>query len=393
MKETILVFDDEEDMLENMSRILERAGYRCVVSKNPSVLPRLLHEEEPDLVLTDFKMPQKNGFEILQDVKAVKPHVAVIVFTAYADVQSAVSAIKAGASDYVGKPFSSETLLLTIDKALREKRLKEENLKLRQKLGQLYGLDKVIGTSRRLRSVLEIVRKVAGVNANILITGDSGTGKELIARVLHMNSLRKDGPFVPVDCASLPEHLLESEIFGHEKGAFTDAHGQRPGFFEYAHGGTVFLDEIGDMPMNLQVKLLRVLQERHVRRLGSNRLIPVDIRIVAATNKDLKQAVERKIFREELYFRLNVIPIDLPLLKEREGDISLLAKHFFNHFAQANKKKIKGLSPATLAVLESYGWPGNVRELQNAIERAVALAEGEWIEPGDMPEAIRSRQR
>lgn len=393
MKETILVIDDEEDMLENCSRVLTQEGYRCVALSNPSKLGPVLEEEGPSLVLTDLRMPGKEGLEVLREVKSSQPNVPVILFTAFATVETAVRAIKEGALDYIPKPFSNEQLLMAVEKALREKRLREENLSLRQKLGILYGLDKIVGTSPRLRKVLELVKKIASTDANVLVLGESGTGKELIARVLHMNSRRKDGPFVPVDCASLPEHLLESELFGHEKGAFTDAYSSRPGIFEYAQGGTIFLDEIGDMPLSLQAKLFRVLQERQVRRLGANRLTPVDVRVVSATNKDLKSEVEARRFREELYFRLNVIALEIPPLKEREGDVPLLAKHFAEHFSRSNHRKISGISSKAMQILESYGWPGNVRELQNAIERAVVLAEGGMIEARDLPDSIRGSIR
>lgn len=388
MRETILVIDDESDMLENCERVLGREGYCCVALKSAEGLTEILKKESPDLVLTDLKMPGKDGMEVLREVKAAYPDVAVLLFTAFATVETAVAAIKEGAHDYIPKPFSNDQLLIAIDKALRERRLKKENIELRQKLGLLYGLDKIVGTSPKLRGVLELVKKVAPTEANILIVGESGTGKELIARVIHLNSKRKDGPFVPVDCASLPEHLLESELFGHEKGAFTDAHGARPGIFEYANGGTIFLDEIGDMPLSLQAKLFRVLQERQVRRLGANRLTPVDVRIISATNKDLKKEVEAKRFREELYFRLNVITLQLPPLREREGDVALLAKHFLSRFGAAADKKIRSISPRAMKALEGYLWSGNVRELQNIIERAVTLAETDAIVEADLPESL-----
>ncbi|MBI4063882.1 MAG: sigma-54-dependent Fis family transcriptional regulator [Elusimicrobia bacterium] len=388
MKETILIVDDEADMLENVRRVLERQGYRCVTLDEPSRFSQVFAEESPALVLTDLKMPGKDGLEILKEAKAANPDAFVILITAFATVETAVAAIREGALDYLAKPFSNDQLLMAVEKAFREKRLKEENLKLRQKLGVLYGMEKIMGTSSPLRRVLELVRKIASTDTNILITGESGTGKEMIARVIHMNSRRKDGPFVPVDCASLPENLLESELFGHEKGAFTDALTQRPGLFEYAQGGTIFLDEIGDMPLSLQAKLFRVLQERQVRRLGGNRMIGVDVRVVSATNKDLAKEVESKRFREELFFRLNVINIELPPLRSREGDVPLLARHFLEQFNRSNHKKIRGIAAQAVKILEGYAWPGNVRELQNVIERAVALAEGDFVQPEDLPASL-----
>ena len=364
MKETVLVVDDEADMLENCSRVLGRAGYRCVTLNEPAYLAARLIEDPPLLVLTDFRMPGKDGIEVLKEVHSFSKEIPVILFTAFASVETAVSAIKEGAFDYIPKPFSNEHLLMVVEKALREKKLREENIRLRQKLGILYGVDKIVGTSVPVRQVLETVKKVASTEANILVQGETGTGKELIARVLHMNSRRKDGPFVPVDCASLPEHLLESELFGHEKGAFTDAYAAKPGIFEYADGGTIFLDEIGDMPAALQAKLLRALQERQVRRLGSNRLVSFDVRVIAATNKNLAQEAEAKRFRMELYYRINVITIEIPPLRSREGDVVLLAKHFLEHFARSNQRRITGLAVEAVKTLEGYRWPGNVRELQ-----------------------------
>ncbi|MBI4669250.1 MAG: sigma-54-dependent Fis family transcriptional regulator [Elusimicrobia bacterium] len=389
MKETILVIDDEIDMLENCRRVISRAGYQCLTLNQPERLAPLLQNSPPHLVLTDLKMPGKDGLEVLREVKEFDAGVPVVLFTAFATVETAVLAIKEGAFDYLAKPFSNDQLLIVIEKALREKRLQEENLRLRQKLGVLYGLEKIIGTSQKLRQVLEVVKKVAPTDANVLVHGESGTGKELIARVTHMNSRRKDGPFIPVDCVSLPENLLESELFGHERGAFTDAHAAKPGIFECAHGGSIFLDEIGDMPAALQAKLLRALQERQVRRLGSNRLVSFDVRVIAATNKDLTKEVEAGRFRLELFYRLNVVTLELPPLREREGDAALLAKHFLEQFSKANQKKVTAISSEAMQMLESYHWPGNIRELQNIIERAVALAESEVILPADLPAPLR----
>ncbi|MBI2069637.1 MAG: sigma-54-dependent Fis family transcriptional regulator [Elusimicrobia bacterium] len=391
MKERILVIDDEREMLENIERVLRRADYHVATLSNPLHLEEALRKHSPHLVLTDLKMPGKDGLAVLDEIAKTLPATPVIMLTAFATFESAVAAMKKGAVDYIPKPFTNEQLMVVIEKALRERRLREENLSLRQKLGTLYGLDNFVGNSPRIRQALELVRKVASTEANILIQGESGTGKELIARILHMNSRRKDGPFVPVDCASLPQELLESELFGHEKGAFTDATASRPGIFEYANGGTIFLDEIGDMPLALQVKLLRVLQERQVRHLGSNRLIHVDVRVISATNRNLKAAVEEKAFREELFYRLNVIAVDLPPLRMREGDVALLARHFLSQFAKSSPRLIRGFSASALQMLEGYFWPGNVRELQNVIERAVALADGEFIEPNDLPESLRGR--
>lgn len=390
-KEIILVIDDEVEILENCRRILEHSGYRCFTASNPESYLDIYRSAKPDLVITDLKMPGKDGLEILREVKSIDPQVFIILFTAFATWETAVSAIKDGAFDYIAKPFTTEQLLAVIDKAFREKRLLEENQKLKQELGLAFGFDKLIGVSPQLKSVLEIVRKIATTEANILIQGESGTGKELIARAIHRNSSRgqSGGRFVPVDCASIPENLLESELFGHEKGAFTDAQSSKSGLLEYADGGTIFFDEIGEMPFSLQAKLLRVLQEKQFRRIGSNRLITVDIRILAATNRDLIKEVKEKRFREDLYYRLNVIHIQMPPLRERDGDIALLVHHFFHEFTESNNRGIKGIAPDTLKTLELYSWPGNVRELENVIERAISLADSDMIRLQDLPPHIR----
>lgn len=390
MKETILVIDDELEILENCRRILQHNGYRCITLMDPDQALEQLTSEKPDLVVTDLKMPEKDGIAVLREVKSVNSKIPVILFTAFATWESAVSAIKEGAFDYIAKPFSAEQLLLTIDKAFREKRLIEENQRLRQELGAVFGFEKLVGTSPQLKAIIEMVKKIAPTEANVLIQGESGTGKELIARAIHKNSLRGQGGgrFVPVDCASLPENLLESELFGHEKGAFTDAQSSRPGLLEFADGGTIFFDEIGEMPLLLQAKMLRVLQEKQFRRLGSNRLITSDFRIVAATNRDLMKEVKEKRFREDLFYRLNVIHIQVPPLRERAGDIELLAWHFLRHYKQLNNRDLDGFSGAALQKLKQYPWPGNVRELENIIERAVSLSNSKTLQVEDLSDDI-----
>ncbi len=392
MKETILIIDDEQELLENCVRILEHAGFKCVSSSDPLAALELFHRHKPDLILTDLKMPAKDGLEILREVRALDSAIPIILFTAFATWETAVTAIKDGASDYLAKPISKDQLLVIVEKSLREKRLREENTKLKQELGLSFGFDKLIGASPQIKKVLEIVKKIAPTEANVLVEGESGTGKELIARAVHRNSRRGQagGRFVPVDCASLPEHLLEAELFGHEKGAFTDAQFARPGLFEFADGGTIFLDEIGEMSLPLQAKLLRVLQEKQFRRLGSNRLITVDFRLVSATNRNLKKEIEAHRFREDLYYRLNVIAIGIPPLRDRDGDIELLANYFLREFSNKNNLRIRGISPFVIKILKGVLWPGNVRELENVMEHSVSLASSDIIQVGDLPEYLRA---
>lgn len=387
----ILVVDDEPDMVETVARILTHLGHESVTATEGGAALELLERERPDLVLTDLRMPGMDGLALLKEVKRIDPEAPVVLFTAHATIQTAVEAIKAGAFDYIAKPFTADQLQVVIERALTQRRLQEENRRLKEQLQESYRFENIIGRSLPMLQVFEVVRKVARSEANILIVGESGTGKELVARSIHVNSARAAKPFIPVDCASLPENLLESELFGHEKGAFTGAHMTRPGLFEYGNGGTVFLDEVGDLGGNLQAKLLRVLQERQIRRVGSNKFISVDVRVISATNRDLAEAVKRAEFREDLFYRLNVISIPLPPLRERKGDIPLIAHHYLRKYVASSGKRITGISPEVLALLEAHSWPGNVRELQNVIERAVVLAEKQILLPEDLPEHIRTR--
>jgi two-component system response regulator AtoC len=338
-------------------------------------------------------MPGMDGLEVLRAIRGVDPEALVILFTAFGTVESAVEAVKEGAFDYIAKPFSADQLRLMIERALTQRRLLEENRRLRQQLTETYRFENIVGRSRQMMQVFDLIKKVAASEANILILGESGTGKELIARCIHANSPRAARAFVPVDCASLPEHLLESELFGHEKGAFTGAVAMRRGLFEEADSGTSFLDEVGDIPLPLQSKLLRVLQERQVRRVGGNRFLDVDVRLISATHQDLAQMVEGGRFREDLYYRLNVIPLPLPPLRDRPGDIPLLAYHFLRRYAAQSGKAVQGIAPAALELLEAYPWPGNVRELQNVLERAVVLAEGETVTASELPATLRLPQK
>ncbi|HSB35157.1 MAG TPA: sigma-54 dependent transcriptional regulator [Nitrospirota bacterium] len=383
----ILVVDDEEEMIQNYSRIIRKLGYECIAERDSTAVAERVKQSKPDLILTDLRMPVKSGFDILTEARDVTPYVPVILVTAYADIPTAVEAVKRGAFDFIAKPFSSDQLAMAIDRAFRQKSLSDENRRLKEQL-RTASLCELVGKSPAILEVEEVIRRVAETDANVLITGESGTGKELVAKAIHARSLRKAGPFIPVDCAALPENLLESELFGYEKGAFTGAATGRQGLFETANRGTLFLDEIGEVPVTMQVKLLRALQERQIRRLGSNTLSRIDVRVLSATNRNLQKSVAERMFREDLFFRLNVIHIHVPPLRERKGDISLLSSHFLNVFSASHRKQINSISPEAMEVLEQYRWPGNIRELQNTIERAVVLSSGSRIEVVNLPKEI-----
>jgi DNA-binding NtrC family response regulator len=372
-------------MVDNCARILRRAGHRCLTAIDPNRALSLLESERPDLLITDLKMPEVDGLALLRRAHELDPALPVVVITAFATIESAVAAVKEGAFDYLPKTFSVDQLTLVVERALRQRRLARENQNLREQLQATFALENVIGRSPAMAQVFELVKKAARSEANILVLGESGTGKELIARAVHANSPRAAQAFVPVDCASLPEQLLESELFGHEKGAFTGAVRTKPGLMEVAGGGTLFLDEIGELPVGLQVKLLRALQERQIRRVGGTSLIDVDVRVVSATNRDLREAAVKGTFREELYYRVNVIEIRLPPLRQRAGDVRLLAHAFLKRYGQG---RVNALDDDALAALEAYGWPGNVRELQNIVERGCALAEGDTLSRRDLPDHV-----
>jgi DNA-binding NtrC family response regulator len=390
----VLIVDDEPDVVANWSRVLERDGYHCLGVTDSQHALRLLETERPDVVLTDLQMPDADGLAILRRAVELDPDVAVVVITGHGTVQSAVEAMQTGAFDYLLKPLpSNDVLRLAVQRGLARRQLLDENRRLREGLSPQVGLDKVIGKSPAIEAVFELVRKAARAEASILVQGESGTGKELIARAIHANSARAAGVFVPVDCAALPENLLESELFGHERGAFTGADRVKPGMFEVADGGTLFLDEVGELPLGLQAKLLRALQEREIRRVGGTKQIPVDVRLVAATNRDLAESVRKREFREDLFYRLNVIPIVLPPLRDRPGDVPLLAYHFLGRYGRNRERPLEGIEPEALAALEAYPWPGNIRELQNAIERACVLADGPALRLRDLGEHVRARGR
>ncbi|MBI2490705.1 MAG: sigma-54-dependent Fis family transcriptional regulator [Candidatus Rokubacteria bacterium] len=385
MAQRVLVVDDEPDMVENCARILKRAGLQCLTATDPRRALALVETERPDLLLTDVKMPGMDGMELLRRAREVDPALPVVLITAFATIESAVAAIKDGAFDYLPKNFSVEQLRVAVERGLRQRELQIENRNLRDQLQGTLGFENILGRSPAMARVFELVRKAARSEANILVLGESGTGKELIARAIHANSPRAAQPFVPVDCASLPEQLLESELFGHEKGAFTGAVKGKRGLMEVADRGTLFLDEIAEMPVVLQVKLLRARQERQLRRVGGTATIDVDARVVSATNRDLRAAVAKGQFREELYYRVNVIEIPLPPLRDRAGDVRLLAHAFLKRYGG---ERVRAFEEAALETLEAWAWPGNVRELQNVVERACALADGDRVGRQDLPDYL-----
>ncbi len=381
----ILVVDDEPAQLELVSGFLAKHGLEVLTAADGTAALERFRAEPVELILTDQKMPGLSGLDLLQAARTVNPEVAVIVMTAYGTIEHAVAAIKGGATDYLTKPLSLDELLHRIGQVHDRQRLLEENRDLREALRERHRVEGIIGESGRMQEVLSLLMRVAPSDATVLIRGESGTGKELIAKAIHYASARAAGPLVAVNCAALPENLLESELFGHEKGAFTGAQALRRGRFELAHGGSLFLDEIGDVPAHLQVKLLRVLQERAIERVGSSRPIPVDVRLLAATHRDLEARVRRGEFREDLYYRVNVVTIVVPPLRERREDIPLLLDHFLAKFARANGKTVRGLTREARDALLRYDYPGNVRELENLVERAVVLTRDEVIGAGDLP--------
>jgi two-component system response regulator HydG len=385
---TLLVADDDPGLRESLQRTLTRAGYRVVLASDGRAALERLRAGGLDLVLTDLKMPGLTGIEVLRAAKAMAPDVDVILLTAFGTVEEAVSAMKDGAYDFITKPFRGEQLLKLVTKALERRALIEQNRALQRQLEDLRGRGQVIGGSPAFRRMMTLVSQVADSSATVLIQGESGTGKELVARAIHEGSPRRAGPFVAVNCAALPETLLESELFGYEKGAFTGAAGRKEGRFEIADGGTLFLDEVADLSPVTQPKILRVLQEGEFERVGGTKTIRVDVRIVTATNQDLAQMVKDRRFREDLYYRLNVITITVPPLRERREDIRVLAQHFLRVYAAKNNRKLDGFTDEAMGRLEAYAWPGNVRELENVIERGVVLARGTLMDVGDLPEEI-----
>jgi two-component system response regulator HydG len=389
MKGAILIVDDEARMCEMLAKGLARQGFACQYRTAADEALALLESEPFDVVVTDLNMRTMNGLELCARVVANRPDLPVVVVTAFGSLETAVGAIRAGAYDFVTKPVELEALGLTLARAVERRALREEVRRLRQALGETRRFDDLIGDSAPMKNLQTLLAQVVESDASVLVTGESGTGKELVARALHRLGPRKEGAFVAINCAAMPETLLESELFGHARGAFTDARSDRAGLFVQASGGTLFLDEVGDMPLGMQAKLLRVLQERKVRPVGGDHEIPFDVRIVAATNRDLATAVTEQRFREDLYFRLNVIEIPVPPLRARGNDILALAQAFVERFAGRAGKKVAGIGTGAAERLLSYSWPGNVRELQNAIERAVTVTRFAEITVDDLPERVR----
>jgi two-component system response regulator AtoC len=382
MKHRILVVDDEEKLRRVIELQLTAAGYD--VDKAASAEEALKLAERADLVLTDLKLPGMDGLELLAAIRRQNMQAPVVVMTAFGTIEVAVQAMKTGAADFLLKPFSLDHLTAVVEKALEVRALRAENRALREELGKRYEFDNIVGRSPAMQEIFATVERVAPSRATVLLAGESGVGKDLIARAIHFHSPRRDRPFVKIDCTALPENLMESELFGYEKGAFTGANTTKPGKFEQADTGTVFLDEIGDVPASIQVKLLRILQEREFERLGSNKTRHIDVRVIAATNQDLRAALEQGTFREDLYYRLNVVPINIIPLRDRMQDIPFLAEHFLHKYAAEAGNRVQTITPAAMSKLMSYHWPGNVRELENAIERGVVMGTGETLDAADI---------
>jgi nitrogen regulation protein NR(I) len=387
--QSVLVVEDDETIQNVLKSFLEKKGFEVTLAQNGEAALDLLRTETFDLVLTDLVMPGKGGMEVLKGAAASQPDTPVIVVTGFGTVQSAVEAMRAGAFDYLTKPFNLEELMIVLNKALSVSKLQKENVMLKMQLKKKYVFKGIIGDSPSMQAVYELIEKIADTDSTVLITGESGTGKELVARTIHYNNTRRaHGPFVALNCAAIPKDLLASELFGHEKGAFTGAIAARPGRFELAQGGTLFLDEVGELDPALQVKLLRVLQEREFQRVGGVKTIKVDVRILAATNADLDKATKEGTFREDLFYRLNVIPLHLPPLRSRPEDIALLTAHFVREFSQKRKREPLIFAPETADCLMKYRWPGNVRELENLIERLSILVNGRAVQVPDLPEKL-----
>jgi DNA-binding NtrC family response regulator len=388
-KSSILLIDDDDSLRRVMEFSLTEAGHKVRTAASGEDGLRLLEKDAFDAVITDITMPGMSGMEVLAKVRQRDAHIPVIVITAYGTIESAVEAMKQGAFDYITKPVSRDELRLTLEKAIRMRRLEKENVELRAEVTDRYRFESIIGSSEKMKEVLDLAGRVAVSDASLLITGESGTGKELLAKGVHFNSRRAEGSFIAVNCAAIPDSLIESELFGHVRGAFTGAVKDKEGKFELADGGTLFLDEIGDLRIDLQAKILRALQEREVDRVGGGKPVSVDVRVIAATNKDIERAVKEGVFREDLYYRLNVITLFIPPLRERKEDIPLLASHFLKKF---NKDADVRLDAGALSVLTAYGWPGNVRELENVIERASVLKRGALITRDELPEKLKKEK-
>ena len=385
----VLIVDDEKSMRDLLSIALEKAGYDVTPADGGEAAIEAIRKDSFEAIITDLRMPKVDGLQVLRAARDLSPETAVIVVTAVATTETAVEAMKLGAYDYITKPFKLDEVNLIVQNGLERKRLRDENLYLRRQLETQYRFENIIGKSARIIEVFDTIRKIADSPATAMITGESGTGKELVARAIHFNSQRRDKPFVSVNCGAIPEGLMESELFGHIKGSFTGAVANKIGLFAAAEGGTLFLDEITEIPPLLQVKLVRAIQMREVRRVGDTKDIKTDVRLIAASNRDLETAVREGVMREDLFYRLNVIPINLPPLRERHEDIPLLVAHFIQRFSKDLGKDVRGVTPEAMAILERHHWPGNIRELENAVERSIVLGSGEMVSAESLPESVR----
>lgn len=389
MKPKILIVDDEPDICKALEFLLKREDYNVSASNTGEDAIEKIKNDSFDIVITDLKMGKVDGMQVLEKIKETSPDTAVIMMTAFASVESAVEAMKKGATDYIVKPFHNEEIKLTVKRVLEQKNIIRENIALKQQVSQYMACRDFVANSESMLKIVETLEKVIPTKSNILLLGESGSGKGLLAEMIHCNSPRRDKPFISINCSAIPEGLLESELFGYKKGAFTGAVSDKLGLIPLAHQGTFFLDEIGDMPLNLQAKLLKILETGEVYPLGDTKPKVVDIRLISATNADIENKIKEGKFREDLYWRLNVIEIKIPSLRERKDDIDMLSRHFINKFSAEHKKNIKGLDKQAFPLLLEYSWPGNVRELSNVIERAVVLSEGSYITAGDLPEKLR----
>jgi len=384
----ILVIDDDLEMCGLLSDVLKGEGFSVLAIGESLEASKVLKKEEFDVIVTDLKMKGLKGLDLLEEAKKVAPLTPVIIITAFGTIESAIQAMKMGAYDYITKPFQMDEIVLTVKKALENRLLKKEVVRLKKEVESRYHFHQLIGKSPSMQKIYDLIQRISDSSGNVLITGESGTGKELVAKAIHYNGVRKEGPFVAVNCAAIPETLLESELFGYKRGAFTDAKTDKKGLISGATEGTLFLDEITEMPPTLQAKLLRVIEEREVRPLGDTNAHPIDVRIVSASNRDIRSLIREGRFREDLYYRLKVIDIELPPLRERKEDIPLLVQHFTGKFSDETKKKISGVSEDALKLLVNYSWPGNVRELENVIQRAITLTQYETILPDDLPSSM-----
>ena len=388
---TILVADDDDSLRRVLEFQLQEAGYSVLTAENGANAFEIFSDGEIECLITDWRMPRMSGLELLHRANALNSEIPVVVITAFGDVETAVEAMRGGAFDFITKPFNREVILLTVEKALRYGTVMAENRRLRRVVHESFQIENVVGTSRAMRNLFQVVERVAKTDATVLIEGESGTGKELIAKGIHFSGGRRDNPFVALNCAAIPETLIEAELFGYKKGAFTGAIAESKGKFEEASGGTLFLDEISAMPLAAQPRLLRVLQEQEITRLGENTARKIDVRIIAATNEDLRERVSQNEFREDLYYRLAVVPISMPALRERSEDIPLLVEHFLQKAAAKHRRGVPKIEREVFSVFYSHAWPGNVRELENTIERMVILADGETLTMSDVPSGLKDR--